>query len=67
LLQNVSAGGRIGVWQTPSTIVLVVVLVLDYERGLGLASTEIHPELESKVPQTRWANVFEDEDDDEDD
>ena len=34
-----SAGGRIGVWQAPSTI--VVVLVLDHERGLGLASTEI--------------------------
>ncbi len=46
---------------------LVVVLVLDFEGGLGLRCRN-NPELESKVLQTYWMKrLFEDEDDDEDD
>ena len=55
---------RIGVWQAPSTIVLV--LVLDYERGLGLASTEIPRASIEGSPGVLGETAFEDEDDDED-
>jgi hypothetical protein len=54
---------RLGVWQGPSTIVLV--LVLDYERGLGLASTELpRASIEGSL-SVLGETAFEDEDDDE--
>jgi hypothetical protein len=48
----------------PSTIVLVlvVVLVLDYERGLGLASTEIPRASIEGSPNAPGETAFEDED-----